>query len=118
MSASVTTTEELLKSAGLPTHRPPTHPGQVLLHDFMEPRGLTQVKVAQDLGIKLARLNEIINGKRRVTEESALLLERYLGCPAATWLNMQHSYDLAVAIKGLPPKRLQSIQPLPTLLSA
>lgn len=118
MSASATTTEGLLASAGLPIHRAPTHPGQVLLHDFIEPRGLTQVKVAQDLGIKLARLNEIINGKRRVTEETALLLERYLGCPAATWLNLQHAYDLAVAIKDLPPNRLQSIHPLAKLQSA
>jgi len=112
MSASATTTEALLSAAGLPTHRVPTHPGQVLFLDYLEPRGITQVKVAHDLGIKLARLNEIIKGKRRVTEETALLFARYLGCPAGTWLNLQHAYDLALAIRQLPPKRLESIHPL------
>jgi addiction module HigA family antidote len=101
----------MLAAAGLPTNREPTHPGQVLLKEYLEPLGITQVRAAEELGIRLARLNEIINGKRRVTEETALLLERYLGCPAATWLNLQHAYDLAAAIRELPPKRLDSITP-------
>ena len=91
MFASTTTTEQLLRSSGLPTNRQPTHPGQIIVKDFLEPMGVTQVKAAKELGIKLARLNEIINGKRRITEETALLLGRYLGCPAATWLNLQHA---------------------------
>ena len=118
MFASTTTTEHLLRPSGLPTNRQPTHPGLVIVKDFLEPMGVTQVKAAKDLGIKLARLNEIINGKRRITEETALLLDRYLGCPAATWLNLQHAYDLATAIKALPPKRLQSIHPLNKLQTA
>jgi addiction module HigA family antidote len=118
MFASTTTTEHLLRSSGLPTHRQPTHPGQVLRKYFLKPSGVTQVKAAKDLSIKRARLSEIINGKRRITEETALLLERYLGCLAATWLNLQHAYDLAAAIKALPPKRLQSIHPLNKLQTA
>ncbi len=66
----------------------------------MEPRGLTQVKVAQEQGIKLARLNEIINGKRRVTEETALLLGRYMGCPAATWLKVHRGCRLTNRLHG------------------
>ena len=112
MSPSASSTRDLLKAAGLPAHRAPTHPGHVLLHEFIEPRGLARGTVAHDLGIQVARLNAIINGKRRVTEEMALLLGRYLSCPAATWLTLQHACDLAVAIQALPPQRLQSIHPL------
>lgn len=118
MSASAITTETMLSAAGLPTARQPTHPGEILHKDFLEPLGITQVRAAAALGIRLARLNEIIKGKRRVTEETALLLERFLGCPAATWLSLQHSYDLAIAIRELPPKRLDSITPANLLQTA
>lgn len=111
MSPFAMTTEALLSSAGLPTNRLPTHPGQVLSLEYLKPRGLSQVKVAKAVGIRRPYLNQIIHGKRRMTAEYALVLGRYFGCPASTWLNLQHAYDLAVAIRQLPPKRLASIQP-------
>ncbi len=83
----------------IPKHRPPT-PGDVLLHDFLAPLGLKQVEFAEHLGVTPARLNEIIKGKRAVTSDTALRLERVLGPSAGFWLNMQQILDLWDAMHG------------------
>lgn len=78
----------------LPKNRPPTHPGEMLLKEFIEPMGLTQKQVASHLGWTYARLNEIIHGKRGVSAESALAFADAFGMPPEFWLNLQHAWDL------------------------
>lgn len=79
----------------LPTHRLPTHPGEMLLHEFLKPMKLTQVVFARRLKVSAVRLNEIINGKRSVTAETAWLLSRELGTSPQFWMNLQMNFDLA-----------------------
>lgn len=78
----------------LPKKRPPTHPGEMLLKEFLEPLGITQVKLAEHLGWPYARLNEIVHGKRGITAESALALGEALGTGAEFWMNLQQNWDL------------------------
>jgi addiction module HigA family antidote len=66
----------------------------MLLEEFLKPLGLSQVKAAELLGISFPRLNELVNGKRGVTPDTALRLERLLGMEAQFWLNMQNAWDL------------------------
>src|SRR5690606_39869106 len=72
----------------------PIHPGEVLLHDFLEPLGLSQYRLAQDISVPPRRINEIVHGKRSVTADTALRLARYLGTSDRFWLNLQARYDL------------------------
>ncbi len=65
--------------ARLPTHRPPTRPGEILLHEFIEPVGLSQSKVAESIGVSFQRLNGVVNGRRELTTSTALRLARYFG---------------------------------------
>jgi antitoxin HigA-1 len=75
----------------------PVHPGELLLHEFMEPLGLSQYRVAKDIGVTPIRISQIVNGKRAITADTALRLGRYLGTSAAVWLWFQARYDLALA---------------------
>lgn len=85
----------------LPKNRPPEHPGEILREEFIKPLGLTQEKLASALGISFRRVNEIINGRRSVTAETALLLASYFKTTAALWMNLQAGYDLHAARKRL-----------------
>jgi antitoxin HigA-1 len=78
----------------LPTHRAPTHPGEILLEEFLKPLGITQVSFAERIGVPLQRVNEIIRAKRGVTPDTALRFEAALGVSAQTWLNAQQAWDL------------------------
>jgi addiction module HigA family antidote len=78
----------------LPKHRPPTHPGEMLLEEFLRPANITQKQFAEHLNWTYARLNEIINGKRGITAESSLALADALGMEPEFWLNLQKSWDL------------------------
>ncbi len=78
----------------LPNHRVSTHPGRVLLQEFLEPLGLTQVKLAKAINIPQNRVNELIRGKRGITPETALLLADYFKNSAEFWMNLQTAYDL------------------------
>lgn len=77
--------------------RLPTTPGEMLLKEFMEPSALSARALARDLGVPANRITAIINGKRAMTAETAVLLEQRLGMPGEFWMNLQSSYDLAVA---------------------
>ena len=81
----------------LPKNRPPTHPGEVLLEGFLKPREISQSALSAKLGIPLQRINTIINGKRGVTPETALLLSRFFETTAEFWMNLQTKYDLWMA---------------------
>ncbi|MBA3890156.1 MAG: HigA family addiction module antidote protein [Gemmatimonadaceae bacterium] len=78
----------------IPTHRPPTHPGEMLLEEFLKPLSITQVDFAERIGVSMQRLNEIVRRKRGVTPDTALRLEAALGASAQFWLNLQLAYDL------------------------
>ncbi len=78
----------------LPTHRPPTLPGEMLLEEFINPMNLTQKAFASHLGWTYAKLNEIVHGKRGVTPESALDLADALNMEPEFWLNLQRDWDL------------------------
>lgn len=80
--------------AMLPKKRPPTHPGEMLLKEFIEPMGITQVELARHLKWPYARLNEIINGKRGVSADTALAFGETFRTGPEFWLNLQRDWDL------------------------
>ena len=75
----------------------PTHPGEVLLEDFLKPLDLSQYAVAKAIGVPQIRVSEIVRGERAITPDSALRLARYFGTSAEFWLGMQATYDLEKA---------------------
>jgi antitoxin HigA-1 len=85
----------------IPTHRIPSHPGEILLHEFLIPLGISQSDLARKLKIPVQRINTIINGKRGITAETALLLAKAFGTTPEFWMNLQTAFDLAVAMKKL-----------------
>lgn len=94
----------------IPTHRAPTHPGRMLLEEFLEPLGLTQRQLAQAIHVPYQRVNEIINGRRGMTPSTALRLEKFLGMSSSFWMNLQLRWDLYHAHER-DDKELESIQP-------
>ncbi len=76
---------------------PPVHPGEVLLEDFMKPMGLSQYRLAKDIGVPALRISQIVNRKRAVTVDTAMRLARYFGTSAMVWLRLQVRYELEVA---------------------
>jgi addiction module HigA family antidote len=78
----------------IPTHGPPTHPGEMLLEEFLKPIGLSQTDLAKKMGVSYPRINELIHGKRGITPDTALRLERLFGMEAQFWLNLQLAWDL------------------------
>lgn len=78
----------------LPENRIATHPGEILKAEFLEPLGITQVALAQHIGIPLQRVNEVVRGKRGITPETAWLLSQALGTTPQFWMNLQDAYDL------------------------
>jgi antitoxin HigA-1 len=81
----------------IPTHRAPTHPGEMLLEEFLAPMGLTQRELADAIHVPYQRVNEIINGKRGITPSTALRLARFFGMSADFWMNVQLRWDLYFA---------------------
>jgi addiction module HigA family antidote len=78
-----------------PNNRVPTHPGEILLEEFLAPLGQTQVALAEHLGVPTQRINELVRGKRGVTPETAWLLAQAFNTTPEFWLNLQSAYDLA-----------------------
>lgn len=93
----------------LPEHRIPTHPGEVLLEEFLQPLGLTQVGFARHIGVPVQRVNEIVKGKRGVTSETAWLLAQALGTTPQFWMNLQSAHDLG---KGRPARAVEPVAAL------
>ena len=98
----------------LPKYRRPTHPGEVFLEDFLKPLDITQKEAAERLHISYPRMNEIINGKRTVTPETALRLGRFTGTEPEFWLNLQQAADLWDAIHSDEAEDIQEIEPAAT----
>jgi len=80
----------------IPENRIPTHPGKILLEEFLEPLGLTQTALAQHLSISTQRINEIVRAKRGITPQTSWLLSQAFNTTPQFWLNLQMQYDLAV----------------------
>ena len=115
-SKSRTTTKDRrpdsLVQRRLPTHRPPTHPGEMLLEEFLKPLGITQTAFALRLGVSFQRLNEVINGKRSVTPDTALRLARVTGMSADFWLGLQQDWGLWHALRSEEAKEIEHLTPL------
>lgn len=90
---------------------PPVHPGEILLHDFLEPMELSQYALAKAIGVPPRRINEIVLGKRAVSADTALRLGRYFGMEPQFWLNLQSRYDLDVARDALGRRLEQEVRP-------
>jgi antitoxin HigA-1 len=102
----------------IPTHRAPTHPGEMLRAEFLEPLGLTQRELAKRLGVSYPRVNELVQGHRGITPDTALRLERLLGMDAQFWLNLQLAWDLYHAKHSPAAKAIGRIKRLPALKAA
>ena len=95
----------------IPTNRTPTHPGEMLLEEFLNPMGITQRELADAIRVPYQRINEIINGRRGVTPSTALRLAKALGMSADFWINLQLRWDLYFA-KQSELSILEDIEPL------
>ena len=93
----------------VPSHRAPTHPGEMLLKEFLNPMGLTQRQLADAIDVPYQRVNEIVNGKRGVTPSTALRLARFFDVSADFWLNLQMRWDLYFAQQA-EAEQLKTIQ--------
>ena len=78
----------------IPTHRKPTHPGEMLLEEFLKPMGITQKGLSKNIRVPYQRINEIINGKRGITPSTALRLAKFFGTSEDFWINLQLRCDL------------------------
>ena len=95
---------------------PPIHPGEILLEEFLEPMGISQYRVAKDIGVPVRRINEIVLGKRRVTADTALRLSRYFGLSERFWMNLQSRYDLELEkdrLAGRLEREVKVLSPAP-----
>lgn len=90
----------------IPTNRLPTHPGEILFEEFLEPLGITQVAFAKHIGVPTQRVNEIVRAKRGVTPESAWLFGQALGTTPEFWLNLQNAHDL---VKARPEREVSPL---------
>ena len=96
----------------LPRKRPPTHPGEMLLEEFVKPLGITQTELARCLDVSYPRLNEIIKGRRSVTPDTALRLSRVLGMSADFWLGLQQDWDLWHAMNNPQAEKIKHLKPI------
>lgn len=94
----------------VPTHREPTHPGEMLIEEFLSPMGITQKDLADSIHVPYQRINEIINKKRGITPSTALRLAKFFGVSEDFWMNLQLRCDLYKA-KQTDEKTLKDIKP-------
>ncbi len=95
----------------------PVHPGEILLEEFLKPLGISQYRLAKDITVPPRRINEIVQGKRSITADTALRLARYFGLSERFWLNLQSRYDLEVEKDKLDMRLEREVRVL-TLKSA
>ena len=99
----------------VPTNRTPTHPGEMLLEEFLTPMGISQKDLAVSIEVPYQRINEIVNGRRGITPSTALRLAKFFDLSADFWMNLQLRWDLYFARQD-ENKILQRIQPYSTLV--
>lgn len=96
----------------LPRERPPAHPGEILLEEFLVPYGMTQKDLARRLGVSYPRVNELVHGKRGVSPDTALRLARLFRTTPEVWLNLQRAWDLYHAIHSAAAAEIDAIEPV------
>ncbi|HEX4037660.1 MAG TPA: HigA family addiction module antitoxin [Acidobacteriaceae bacterium] len=94
-------------------HSIPIHPGEFLREDFMKPMGLSANALALALRVPVTRVSEIVRERRGITVETAMRLGQYFGTTTDFWLNLQKSWELAVAQKKLLPRIRREVRPAP-----
>ena len=97
----------------VPTKRIPTHPGEMLLEEFLTPMGISQKELADNIEVPYQRINEIVNGRRGITPSTALRLAKFFDMSADFWMNLQLRWDLYFAQRA-ENKVLERIQPYST----
>lgn len=97
----------------LPIYGPPTHPGEMLLHEFLIPWGMTQMELARRIGVSYPRVNEIVKGKRGITPDTALRLARLFNMTAEFWLGLQEGWDVWHALHADTAADILKIEPMP-----
>lgn len=95
----------------IPTNRGPTHPGEMLLEEFLIPMEVTQRDLSKAIHVPYQRINEIVNKKRGITPSTALRLAKFFGISEDFWMNMQLRWDLSKA-KKVEAEELKTIKPL------
>jgi len=90
----------------------PIHPGEILLEEFLEPMGISQYRIAKDVGVPARRINEIVHGNRAISADTALRLAKYFGTSERFWLNLQTRYDLEVEKDRLGDRLEREVVPL------
>ncbi len=83
----------------IPKHRPPSHPGEILLKDFLEPMGISQRQIADAIHVPYQRINEVVNQKRGITPSTAVRLAKFFGNSSEFWLNLQQNWELYYVLK-------------------
>lgn len=106
--------ETIKLAVRLPANRPPFHPGEMLRTEFLEPLGLTQAELAKRIGVSYVRVNELVNGKRGVTPDTALRLSRFFNMSVEFWLNGQLAWDMWHALHSPAMAEIEKIEPLPS----
>ena len=85
----------------MPRKVPLATPGHILLHDFLEPMGITQYRLAKEIGVAQRRISEIVAGRRSITADTALRLAAFFGTDPQSWLNLQSHYDTETARESM-----------------
>ena len=98
----------------VPTHGPPTHPGEMLVEEFLKPLGLTQTDLARRLGVPVQRINLIVNRRRGITPDTALRFARFFGTTPDFWMNGQLMWDMYQAMHSPTAREIDRIEPLET----
>ena len=89
----------------------PVHPGEVLMEEFLKPMGISQYRLAKDIGLQPTRINQIVKGKAGISAETALRLGRYFQMSPQFWMNLQSQYELESARDRLEEKLIKEIHP-------
>ena len=92
----------------LPKNRPPTPPGEMLLEEYLKPRSITQVELAARMGVPVQRVNPIVNGKRGISAETAILLSEALDTSPEFWMGLQADHDLWHALRRRAAQRTKA----------
>lgn len=89
----------------------PIHPGEILVTEFLEPLGISQYRLAKDIGVTPRRINEIVHGRRAISADTALRLSQFFGMEAQFWMNLQSRYDMEVTREQLQDKIKKEVRP-------
>src|SRR3989337_2077391 len=90
---------------------PPVHPGEILLEEFLVPMGISQYRLAKEIGVPPRRINEIVHGTRAVSADTAIRLARYFGTSERFWLNLQTQWDLDTELDRIGDRISKEITP-------